>query len=422
MKKLVISTILALCLALCMGTFCVSAAEVASGTCGENLTWTLDDAGKLTINGTGKMDEWNNIFSVPWYSHVKNIKELSLSNDITRISSFAFSGTNIKNVTIPDATETIGGSAFQSTKLKSIHIPANVKVINYGVFTNCYDLESITVSPENTHYASNEEGILFSKDNTVIVAYPCALNKTTYTIPDGVKEIFGWCFAGNKSIETVILPSSITTLNQNCLGAQFKKIIVDNDNIYFSSDEHGVLFDKNKTSLLCYPRGNEATSYNVPDGVKTISDESVSYSQNLTRVTLSDTVESIGRFAFNFCKNLEIYIGPGVTMINANSFSNCAKLKIFGYSDSYAETYAGENNIPFICVDKIDGNIDLSPETNIEDIIYLASSIVNGKTPQLSDTQKKLANLYEDYDGNGEPIINIKDIIALAKLIASQNA
>ena len=68
---------------------------VASGTCGvqgDNLTWTLDDAGTLTIDGVGEMENWNYSSSMPWYWSKNTIKSVVVGDSVTSIGRNAFTG------------------------------------------------------------------------------------------------------------------------------------------------------------------------------------------------------------------------------------------------------------------------------------------------------------------------------------------
>ena len=68
----------------------VTANAVASGTCGDSLTWTLDDAGTLTISGTGAMEDYASASVSPWYNIKDFIKQIVIENGITSIGDRAF--------------------------------------------------------------------------------------------------------------------------------------------------------------------------------------------------------------------------------------------------------------------------------------------------------------------------------------------
>ena len=95
----------------------LEAGTVASGTCGENLTWVLDDGGTLTVEGSGEMeyDHSYGSYYYPWRNYREQITEVSLSEGVTSIGPRAFEACeNIRSVTIPGSVTTIGVYAFQN--------------------------------------------------------------------------------------------------------------------------------------------------------------------------------------------------------------------------------------------------------------------------------------------------------------------
>ncbi len=101
----------------------LQATVIDSGECGadgDNLTWTLDSDGVLTISGTGKMKDY---YNTPWYSQRSDIKTVVITDDVTSIGGSAFYGcTGLTNVTIPDSVTSIGYQAFyRCTGLKDVY-------------------------------------------------------------------------------------------------------------------------------------------------------------------------------------------------------------------------------------------------------------------------------------------------------------
>ena len=97
---------------------------------------------------------------------------------------------------------------------------------------------------------------------------------------------------------------------------------VDKDNANYTTDEHGVLFDKTMTVLLYYPNAREFHEYTVPNTVTKISTRAFSPSLNLSKVTIPDSVETIEEYAFAQCANLKetIYEGTQPQNIAENAF------------------------------------------------------------------------------------------------------
>ncbi len=104
-----------------------------SGKCGENLTWTLDDDGNLSMAGLGDMNDYRidmgNRSSAPWPS--SSIKTISMDGNLRSIGSYAFYNcSSLESVSISDSVTLIGYSAFEGcVSLESVVIPDSVKTI-----------------------------------------------------------------------------------------------------------------------------------------------------------------------------------------------------------------------------------------------------------------------------------------------------
>ena len=113
----------------------------------------------------------------------------------------------------------------------------------------------------------------------------------------------------------------------NLLCKTLEKITVSPENTVYSTDENGILFNKDKTVLIRYPAKSTNTSYTIPDGVKTISERAFEYCSNLRKVTIAGSVKSIGNAAFYCCTGLEeINIPEGVETIGYKTFMGCEGL------------------------------------------------------------------------------------------------
>ena len=158
MKKKLLGLILALLMVFSLLSASAFAANVVqSGTCGENLTWTFDDEGVLTITGTGEMT------SSPWRSYKDSIKSVVIGYGVTSIISDAFWGcTGLSEVSIPNSVTKIKSAAFWGcSSLTEITIPDSVTIIEYSAFTNCTGLtkvclpDGITYLPSGIFYTAH---------------------------------------------------------------------------------------------------------------------------------------------------------------------------------------------------------------------------------------------------------------------------
>ncbi len=346
-------------LLLMLGSTIASAATVASGTCGDNATWTLDDEGTLIIGGTGVVSEY--VFSDEYNEDIVNViiedgitsigailsddgvingwteifcfcynmVSIELPDSLTHIGDYAFSDCyKLENVTLPKNLQSIGEGAFQVCEsLESINIPSTVTHIGECAFVSCLNLVNIEVEEANQHYSS-ENGILFDREKTTLISYPAAKTDTIYTIPNSVKTIEAYAFGWNSSLTTIAIQDNV----ENVYGAfntcrSLTDITVDNDNIYFVS-ENGVLFNKAKTKLVAYPAGKTGTTYTIPNRVTTIGSYAFASSYNITEMLIPNSVTVIDHAAFRSCKNLvNITIPDGLTELSDSVFSGCSSLK-----------------------------------------------------------------------------------------------
>ncbi len=164
----------------------------------------------------------------------------------------------------------IGNLAFKDcTKITSIAMPDSVAYIGRSAFYNCTSLKSIT-------------------------------------IPDGVKEIGYAAFSECAGLVSVKIPDNVTKIGDsafiNC--ANLTKIDVTAGNQYYSS-ANGVLFNKDKSELICYPAGIKNVGYSIPDGVTVIRDRAFNKCLSLNSITIPKSVQDIETYSFFGCTSLE---------------------------------------------------------------------------------------------------------------------
>lgn len=240
------------------------------------------------------------------------IKSITIPNSITSIedSLFEYCG-GLTSITIPDSVTSIGASAFHDcTKLTSITIPESVTRIGEHAFSQC-GFESITLPNSITRI----ENDLF---------YGCN-NLTTVNIPDSVTSIGDDVFYFCDKLVNITIPSSVIDVSSstfsNCYNLM--NIYVDANNKNYSS-KNGVLFNKDKTTLIYCPMAK--TTFTIPNGVTSIGDGAFSRC-NLTEIIIPSSVRSIGVAAFWYSRNLtSVTIPSGVTSIGDRAFTDCPKL------------------------------------------------------------------------------------------------
>ena len=229
-------------------------ADVQTGSCGDNVTYSLDtETGVLTISGTGKMTDYS-AEDCP-FNNRAYIKSVIIENGVISIGNYAFSYFgSLTNVTIPNSVTSIGYDAFNYCKsLTSVTIPDSVTSIGEVAFSSCTSLTSVTIP------------------NSVTSIGDCAFEDCYFTFEN---------FVNNSNVE---------------LNDSSKPMIVD-------TDDKGICI---KNNVLVKMRPAYAIGeVTIPNTVTSIGDGAFDNCESLTSVAIPDSVTSIGSGAFYDCTNL----------------------------------------------------------------------------------------------------------------------
>ena len=213
--------------------------------------------------------------------------------------------------------------------MKSITIGSGVEELDDSFISFCRGLANINVSPNSKNYSSID-GALFNKDGTELLAYPGGNDRSEYIIPDGVTKINYEAFSGCTSMKSITIGSGVEGLDDSFISfcRRLANINVSPNNKNYSSID-GVLFNKDGSKLLAYPRGNERSKYTIPDGVTTVC-----------------------KNAFLGCYIKTLTIPVSVTEIESNAFGNkyysfyntINDIYYLGTREQWKEVVVGENN------------------------------------------------------------------------------
>lgn len=324
----------------------------SSGKCGDNLTWTLDDAGKLTISGTGDMygfDTQDSNRRPPWGYDVNSIVindgvttigkqafracrsliSVTIPSSVTSIGASAFDNcVSLPSVTIPFGVVSIGERAFESCNITTITIPSSVTNIGDYAFYGCDELSSV-YSPSLESWLSIDfqgPSMAFSNGaklycdgkeitNLIIPSNISSINKnafygyaglTSVTIPSNVKSIGAWAFADCDNLASVYTPNL-----QSWLSIDF--------------------YNHYSNPLACakhlYCNGEEITDLVIPNGISEIKKYAFYGCTSLTNVTISSGVTRIGNGAFSGCSGMKsVTIPSSVSNIGMYAFNLCNSL------------------------------------------------------------------------------------------------
>lgn len=335
-------------------------------TCGEEKeVHRLGNWAYVLWEETGTMEVVSfleNAEAVPFWDMPEGISSVQIADGITDIPDSAFWGCEtLVDVALPQTLRTIGKGAFgQCVNLTRINIPEGVTSIGDSAFLMCGSLTRLTIPDSVTSIEGNPfrhlaaeilvspknpaisvvDGVVFNKDGTRLIA--CPSNKAgAYAIPQGVLEIGTHAFENCNDLTDVTIPASVASIVGNPFDFAQLELKLAPENPDFSLID-GVLFDQTGTRLLVYPCGRPGDTYEVPEG----------------------TVE-IGEFAFAGCQQLSaVTIPESVTVIGSNSFWNCENLRLYVWGGSYAQRYAREHRMDFFEVLP-----DMGPEIDASDVL-----------------------------------------------------
>ena len=273
----------------------------ASGTCGENLTWTLDSDGLLTVSGTGTMDYGDS--SKIWTDKRDEVKTAVLKPGVTSIGFAAFNAcVNLTNITIPESVTSIEAVAFgDCTALKSVVLPAGITKIDDYTFSGCTELEDIT-------------------------------------LPVGVTSIGKSAFNGCKNLTSIMLPESVTSIGEIAFGRCGLTDITIPEGV--TRIEPSAFWSSSLTSIA------------LPKSVTSIGKNAFEDCNDLISITLPENVTCVEYGAFLDCKGLtSITLPVGVTKIEVNAFFGCKQLTDVYYDgtkEQWNDIDIGKNNDPLI--------------------------------------------------------------------------
>ena len=232
--------------------------------------------------------------------------------------------TGLKEITIPNSVTYIGENAFYGCEsLEEVNIPNSVTYIGNSAFYKCINLKEITI-PNKIRYIN---------DNT----FNRCINLKKINIPSSVSDICDGAFMNCESLEEINISNNVTSIGTyafTCCNS-LKNIFVDKNNKKYSSLD-GVLFNKDKTKIICYPSGKTLSHYDIPNSVISIDVDAFGNCTFLKNIILSNTVAFIENWAFSDCISLkEIIIPDSVIYISDWSFYNCTSLKKIYISNNF---------------------------------------------------------------------------------------
>lgn len=231
---------------------------------------------------------------------------------ISKVGAGSFDGSNIKSITLKDGVKEIGDYAFNDCPIIKIEIPNSVETIGNNAFSYCDRIEDIA-------------------------------------IPSSVKTIGDNAFRYCSEIRKMIIPSSVSSIGNNAFESckNLYAIVVDAENMYYSSCADNVLYNKDKTRMIKIPENLSRTKYVLPNTVEEIDDYAIENCQYIKNIVIDKNVKSLSKVDFSGCYELNsvTILNPNCELPSANNFPS--KTVLCGLSNSTTQKYAESNGYTF---------------------------------------------------------------------------
>ncbi|MBQ8295127.1 MAG: leucine-rich repeat protein, partial [Clostridia bacterium] len=280
------------------------------------------------------------------------IRRLVIPGNMAKIGDYAFADcADMASVTFSEGGVdlTIGSFVFQNCiGIKQIYLPTTVVEFKSAVFDGCKNLERITVDPNN-QYLMDKDGVLFSKDETVLKFYPIG-RKGEYVIPETVKKIDDIVFKNNINLTKITLGENIISIGANAFDGctELETVVISEEGDALTLGKYAfancirlnnVTLPERVTAITDYLfyGSSSLTDLTIKGDVKTIGAYAFA-STGLSTLSLPETVTSLGDYAFSGSDIVDIEIPKNITTLGKYVFSGCKSLK----NVTFAEGYAGK--------------------------------------------------------------------------------
>ena len=376
----------------------VPAAIIASGSCGNNAAWELDNEGTLKITGSGPMAD-NSTNHSPWEAYKHQIRQVIIGKDITAIGRFNFFWcSRIESVSFEAGSqlERIGWGAFGYSSLKTIAIPDSVTRIDGYAFYYCSKLSDVTIG-ENSRLASIGEYVfkadtslhsLYIPDSTVQIGANIFLDAVANVTLSVGENSYAQAYAEKFGIAYVARPVPVRIVASGSCGEnalweldsegtlkisgsgpmadnetnhapweackqQIKQVVIGKDityigkfNFFWCSKLETVTFEADsKLERIGWGAFGYSSleTITIPDSVTRLDGYAFYYCAKLTDVEISEmsTLTSMGEYVFKADTRMSsLYIPDGVTAMGKNIFLDAAEVTLSVAAGSYAQAYA----------------------------------------------------------------------------------
>ena len=292
----------------------------SSGKCGDNLTWTMDDAGNLVITGSGDMyDVYDSQYN-PWTD--SKVTTVKFPGGLTSIGYGMFTyTTKLKELNLAGTqVKTINGNAFRNSGITTVYLPPTLTEIVNSAFWDCSDLEVIRVDVGNKTYDSRDKcnaviktatnKLVMGGNKTVIPrtvkfigesAFRGRAKLTSLGLHDAVEEIESFAYAGCTALKSAFIPAGVRYVGRG--------VFIRCENLkYINVDEKNERYD---SRFDC-------------DAI--IETQSATLRAGCSNTIIPENILTIYEYAFEGINIESINIPASVTTIDERAIYNCALL------------------------------------------------------------------------------------------------
>lgn len=348
------------------------------------------------------------------FSNCQKLKSVVLADKVTSICEGAFQNCiNLKSITWGASLRFIWGKAFENcTALKSIVFTDSIEDVSSDAFRGCTNISSISFARgkyfdldslpkeffpwgqnaftlDGVRYApykafDREEAALLAVVDLPKDADTVFPDITTLIIPAKV-EHYGFIYKVSEckssfkqfpSLKRLELPSTVIKVDIAEI-ENLQEVVVDKGNTEFSTED-GVLFNKQKTVLLSFPRRRDVKEYLIPDGVEQIAEEAFRGQPYIEEIVFPDSTIAIEKRAFADCRSLrEVHLGKNIKKIGIESFAYTAIERfVLTPNARFVNQHKWDGKTPFygskLKAFELDGENELY--TVIDGILYIKNS------------------------------------------------
>ena len=329
--------------------------EIATGTYGENISWTVQDTDydgngdKIVISGSGEIADIAE--ATPWDIYKAGITDVIIQEGITAIGMNMFSGyTSLKSVELPQTLTKIGAYAFSDSALAEIIIPEGVTEIKANTFSGCESLKNVVIP-------ATVKTIGFQ-------AFAGCTALTAMEIPEGVITIDKEAFANCTDLKEITLPTTLASVQtdifykcknletvifngsaQNWYDNLADVILPEDADVEIKGEKIAYTLNGDSTGYVLVYWSDASGDVTVAESynglpVTEIGEAVFAFNNEITSVVIPSGVTVIGTNAFNSCKEIKtITLPAAITVIGNNALAGCTKLDTIIYDGDAQDWY-----------------------------------------------------------------------------------